>query len=177
MRPFSGVAQPCVCALCHGKSKPGGIVEQSCGAAAPHRFTDEVSPLSAIPASLRGGNHRLKSLSAALPLSYSNFCRWQGSNLRPSDPAVTQAFTTPQTLQSFSFPSYIVTSLLLPPRTPVAFPHCDVSFRQRNPPNIFSGGIGAHGISGFEPEPCGLAVEVPVNFTIPGSCCLKKSLR
>jgi hypothetical protein len=65
---------------------PGGIVEQSCGAAAPHRFTDEVTPLIAIPASLRGGNHRLKYLSAALPLSNSNFRYWQESNLRPSDP-------------------------------------------------------------------------------------------
>ena len=32
------------------------------------------------------------------------------------------------------------------------------------------GGIGAHGLSGFEPEPFGLATEVTVNFTIPGSC-------
>jgi hypothetical protein len=30
------------------------------------------------------------------------------------------------------------------------------------------GGIGAHGLSGFEPEPFGLATEVTVNFTIPG---------
>lgn len=62
-----------------------------------------------------GGNHRPGSyyLSAALPLSYSDFHRWQGSNLRPSEPDVTQAFTTPQTLQSFSLPPHLVMSLLL----------------------------------------------------------------
>jgi hypothetical protein len=31
------------------------------------------------------------------------------------------------------------------------------------------GGIGVHGLSGFEPEPFGLATEVTVNFTIPGN--------
>ena len=57
-----------------------------------------------------GGNHRPRSnyLSAALPLSYSNFRHWQGSNLRPSEPDVTQTFTTPQTLGSFSLPPYAV---------------------------------------------------------------------
>jgi hypothetical protein len=30
------------------------------------------------------------------------------------------------------------------------------------------GGIGAHGDSGFAPEPCGFAYEVAVNFAIPG---------
>src|SRR5277367_2945341 len=30
--------------------KPGGITEQSCGATAPHRFTDEVTLLPTIPA-------------------------------------------------------------------------------------------------------------------------------
>ena len=37
------------------------------------------------------------------------------------------------------------------------------------------GGIGAHGLSGFEPEPFGLATEVTVNFTIPGSCLFAKN--
>jgi hypothetical protein len=32
------------------KSKPGGIIEQSCGASAPHRVTDEVTLPRAIPA-------------------------------------------------------------------------------------------------------------------------------
>jgi hypothetical protein len=47
-----------------------------------------------------GGNRRPRSccLSAALPLSYSHFHRWWESNPRLSDPDVTQAFTTPQTL-------------------------------------------------------------------------------
>jgi hypothetical protein len=36
------------------------------------------------------------------------------------------------------------------------------------------GGIGAHGLSGFEPEPFGLATEVTVNFTIPGSSFFAK---
>jgi hypothetical protein len=52
-------------------------------------------------------------LSDALPLSYSNFRHWWESNPRLSDPDVTQAFTTPQTPQSFSLPPYFVTSLLL----------------------------------------------------------------
>ncbi len=34
-----------------GKLKPGGIIEQSCGATAPRRVTDEVTLLRAIPAS------------------------------------------------------------------------------------------------------------------------------
>lgn len=34
------------------------------------------------------------------PLSYSNSRRWQESNLQPSEPDVTQAFTTPQTFPS-----------------------------------------------------------------------------
>jgi hypothetical protein len=38
------------------------------------------------------------------------------------------------------------------------------------------GGIVAHGLSGFEPEPFGLATEVTVNFTIPGACFLAKLL-
>jgi hypothetical protein len=41
-------------------------------------------------------------LSAALPLSYSNLRHWQESNLRPPDPDVTRAFTTPPTLEIFA---------------------------------------------------------------------------
>jgi hypothetical protein len=41
-------------------------------------------------------------------------------------------------------------------------------------PLIIPGGIGAHGLSGFAPEPFGLATEVTVNFTIPGFCFLAK---
>ena len=50
-----------------------------------------------------GGNHRPWSsyLSAALSLSFSNFRHWWESNPRPSEPDVTQAFTTPQTLDFF----------------------------------------------------------------------------
>jgi hypothetical protein len=38
------------------------------------------------------------------------------------------------------------------------------------------GGISAHGLSGFEPEPFGLSAEVTVNFTIPGTSRLKRNL-
>ena len=38
--------------------KPGGIVDQSSGATAPRRLTDEVTLLRAIPASFSGGNKR-----------------------------------------------------------------------------------------------------------------------
>jgi hypothetical protein len=144
-------------------SSPGGIIEQSCGASAPHRVTDEVTLLRAIPASLCrgnqrpersalpferqqlsplagfepapversnpclhhsanpcGGNQRLRFLSDALPLSYSNFRhRWE-SNPQLSDPDVTQAFTTPQTLESFSFPPYFVAAFVRLPRTHIA---------------------------------------------------------
>jgi hypothetical protein len=48
--------------------------------------------------------------------------------------------------------------------------HCDVSFRQRSPRKIFfPGGIAVRGLSGFEPEPFGLATEVTANYTIPGT--------
>jgi hypothetical protein len=36
------------------------------------------------------------------------------------------------------------------------------------------GGITAHGLSGFEPVPFGLAIEVTVNFTIPGTMFRQK---
>ena len=60
-----------------------------------------------------GGNHRLGTycLSDALPLSYSNFRRWQGSNLRPSDyrcnpslhhAAIFSNFFVPSSLPCFS---------------------------------------------------------------------------
>jgi len=39
------------------------------------------------------------------------------------------------------------------------------------------GGISAHGLSGFEPEPFGLATEVTVNFAIPGMCRSQKNFR
>jgi hypothetical protein len=59
-------------------------------------------------------------LSDALPLSYSNSRhRWE-SNPRLSEPDVTRAFTTPQTLESFSLPPYFVASLLRLPHTLVA---------------------------------------------------------
>jgi hypothetical protein len=45
-------------------------------------------------------------------LSYSDSRRWQDSNLRPSTYEVTRAFTTPQTLGSFSAaqPFYFIAS-------------------------------------------------------------------
>ena len=46
--------------------------------------------------------------------------------------------------------------------------------RSESEPLNIPGGIGAHGLSGFEPEPFGLASEVTVNFTIPGSCFFAK---
>lgn len=113
-------------------------------------------------------------------LSYSDFHRWQDSNLRPSTYEVTRAFTTPQTLQPFSLDPYLLISLFphffaflllcfLLPRTLVV---C-LRIRQFNPPKPFGceipGGIGAHGLSGLEPEAFRLLPdEVTVNFTIPG---------
>jgi len=38
----------------------------------------------------------------------------------------------------------------------------------------FPGGISVHGLSGFEPEPCGLSTEVTVNFTIPSAFFRRK---
>jgi hypothetical protein len=65
------------------------------------------------------------------PLSYGGSRRRQESNLRPSDPDVTRAFTTPQTLESLPyfiislFPYFLTSSL--PAR---AHTH-SVHFRQR----------------------------------------------
>jgi hypothetical protein len=121
----------------------------------PHSL-DEVTRAYATLQLLCGGNRRFTYLSDARPLSYSNFRRWQGSNLRPSALSKYPEPSPRHKLFSlYSFPPYVVTSLLLPPRTPVAFLHCDVSFRQRNPPNIFPGGISAHGLWDLNPEPCG----------------------
>jgi hypothetical protein len=48
-----------------------------------------------------GGNNSAQVFSLLYQLSYSDLCRWQDSNLRPSTYEVTRAFTTPQTLESF----------------------------------------------------------------------------
>jgi hypothetical protein len=105
-------------------------------------------------------------------LSYSNSLRWQESNLRPSDPDVTLAFTTPQTLPSLSS---LFRYLSIPRRrTRVAHTQWLSILRSESEPLNIPGGIGAHGLSGFEPEPFGLASEVTVNFTIPGSCFFAK---
>ena len=51
------------------KLKPGGIVDQSCGASAPHRVTDEVTLLRAIPATCPVGTIGTHSLLELLPLA------------------------------------------------------------------------------------------------------------
>jgi hypothetical protein len=87
---------------------------------------------------------------------------------------VTLPFTTPQILPSF----FLLTSS---PRhfssahtrsvTMRGWHHSANSEALRIP-----GGIVAHGLSGFEPEPFGLATEVTVNFTIPRAYFLAKRL-
>ena len=71
-----------------------------------------------------------------------------------------------------SLPPYLLLKSLLPfqirahplhPRVKL------VSLRQIRLAEKIPGGISAHGVSGFEPEPFGLATEVTVNFTIPGT--------
>jgi hypothetical protein len=99
-------------------------------------------------------------------LSYSDLRRWQDSNLRPSTYEVTRAFTTPQTLGSFSAaqPFYFIASCT---RTPIA------PGRQRRNASPNHAGEEfreelAFTESGFAPEPWASPVEVTVNFTIPG---------
>ncbi|HXY24590.1 MAG TPA: hypothetical protein VEI73_08065 [Candidatus Acidoferrum sp.] len=90
------------------------------------------------------------NLSGALPLSYSGSRRRQESNLRPPDPDVTRAFTTPQTLQSFfSLPPDVFTSLLPSADTYSVFIFDVHPSRQtfREEP-VFTE-------SGIAPEPCG----------------------
>jgi len=65
-------------------------------------LTDEVTLLRAIPATFAAGINGPGIFPLLYPLSYSSLRRWQESNLQPSDPDVTRAFTTPQTLGSFS---------------------------------------------------------------------------
>ena len=91
---------------------------------------------------------------------------------RPLALEVTLPFSTPQTLPSF----------FLPTSSPHHFSSAhtrSVAMRgwhhsANSEPLKIPGGIGAHGLSGFEPEPFGLATEVTVNFTIPGSCFFAK---
>jgi hypothetical protein len=111
---------------------------------------------------------RLCCLSAALSLSYSDFRRRQESNLRPSDPDVTQAFATPQTFSSFSLPPYFLTSLLHLPRTPISSRHQPrVDSPAEAPKN--SGRNPRSRSLGLEPGALRpLTIEVPVNCTIPG---------
>jgi hypothetical protein len=101
-------------------------------------------------------------------LSYSDLHRWQDSNLRPSTYEVTRAFTTPQTLESFPYFLCLLTSftsaLAHTRRMHSPMPHRFADSLARKIP----GGIVVHGVSGVEPEPCGSAREVTVNFTIPG---------
>jgi hypothetical protein len=102
------------------------------------------------------------------PLSYGSSRRRQESNLQLSDPDVTRAFTTPQTFESLPYFFYFLTSLL-PSLAHTRSMHSPISHRFVDPlSRKVPGGIGAHGDSGFEPEPCGFAREVTVNFTIPG---------
>src|SRR5262249_35096124 len=52
-----------------GQISPGGIVDQSCGTTAPHRVTDEVTLLRAIPASRPVGTIGPRSWFELLPLA------------------------------------------------------------------------------------------------------------
>jgi len=99
------------------------------------------------------------------PLSYGSSRRRQESNLQPSDPDVTRAFTTPQTFESL-LPISHASLLPSPVHTHRRHPQMPPRFADLVAIKI-PGGIGAHGDSGFEPEPCGFAIEVAVNFTIP----------
>jgi hypothetical protein len=76
---------------------------------------------------------------------------------------------------SFSFPPYLVASLL-----PFAHTRSIASLRHffsptKSAEDFLPGGIAAHGLSGFEPAPFGLTTEVTVNFTIPGILFRNKS--
>jgi hypothetical protein len=99
-------------------------------------------------------------------LSYGGSRRRQESNLQPSDPDVTRAFTTPQTFASL----LPISHACLPPsraHTRSTHPQMPTRFADSVARKI-PGGIGTHGGSGFEPEPCGFAIGVAVNFTIQG---------
>jgi len=89
------------------------------------------------------------------PLSYGGSRRRQESNRQPSDPDVTRAFTTPQTFES------LLPSPMLAPftRTPIVrICKCRLASPIHSREE-FRGGIGAHGDSGFEPEPCGFPLK------------------
>jgi hypothetical protein len=60
-------------------------------------LTDEVTLLRAIPATFAAGISGPGICPLLYPLSYGSLRRRQESNLQPSDPDVTRAFTTPQT--------------------------------------------------------------------------------
>jgi hypothetical protein len=89
---------------------------------------------------------------------------------------VPRTFTTPQTPRSF----FLLASLLhyffasFAHTNTVALNDSHPSAKSACPKN--PGGIAAHGLSGFEPEPFGLSTEVTVNFTIPGTCFSRQNL-
>jgi hypothetical protein len=168
MRPFSGVAQTSVCALCHGANRPpisdsrrqiqaGRNCRAELRSSSPasfHRRSNSPQRHPGIPSR--------RESAAWVFVRCSTTELQQLSLLAGIEPAtvglvdVTQAFTTPQTFQSFSFPPSVVTSLPLPPRTPVAFLRRDVSFRQRNR-RMFSREESALTESGIKPYYCGWA--------------------
>jgi hypothetical protein len=178
-------SQPRVFFPCYGANRPpisdsrrqiraGRNYRAELRSSSPASFADEVALLRAIPASSCGGNPRRgRFLSAALPLSCGGLRhRWE-SNPRPSarrsNPRLHHAANSCVSL--FSLLRYLFAS---PPGTPAASRFEVRITPPSQEPLKIPGGIGAHGLSGFEPEPFGLATEVTVNFTIPGSSLFAK---
>jgi hypothetical protein len=116
-----------------------------------------------------GGNQRPRYLSAALPLSYSNFRRWWESNQRLSDSS--SILNLHHAANSSIFFLFLLTSLLLyfSPAHTRSIPPLRRFFSPTKSAEYFSGRNQRSRSLGFEPRTLRpLTIEVPVNFTIPG---------
>jgi len=106
------------------------------------------------------------------PLSYNDLRRWRDSNPQPCGywfVEVSRAFTTPQTLQIFAAPPWLLAARSpsenagsVSPRTPVRSVHCPADKNSgRNRRSRF--------FRESNPKPCGCSDEVTVKLHHPGT--------
>ena len=163
---------------------PGGTSDQSCGALAPHRVTDEVTLLSTIPAPVAQACPQAFTTPQALvagiarqsffPMRRRRLSKFllRDSNPRPLGRWLCRS-NSAHHHATISL-SFFLTSLLH-----YFLASCNAHTRSVSPPNSFrlaketrrkiSGRNHRSRPLGFEPRALRpLTIEVPVNFTIPG---------
>jgi hypothetical protein len=166
MRPFSGVAQTSVCALCRGANRPpisdsrrqiqaGRNYRAELRSSSPASFHRRCNSPPRHPGIL---SRRESAAQAYVRCSTTELQRL--SSLAGIEPATVGSRCNPSLHHAAnSFVFFLLTSSL--PHFSSA--HTRSASRRGSLLSAklalqkIPGGIGAHGISGFEPEPCGFA--------------------